>query len=419
MRKSGPVLLPSANCHLPFRARGLVLCLVLAACGDDEPGITNPDPVPPANMTVAGKGTLTSRYTAEVWIHGNYGYTSTWGNRTVGGVATPGNMVFVWDVRGSVPVLVDSVQVPGASTVGDVQVSADGRYLVVPTEQSPGSIVTYDLANPAKPQQLSVFTSPKITRGVHTCEIQAIGGRLYAFLSVNTGTGHPARMMIVDLGDPQQPREVFTLDINGSFVHDVYVRDGLLFTAQWGNGMVIHDIGGGGRGGSLQAPVELGRVATVGGKVHNIWWYHDGSTGSKRYAFVGEEGPASLFSSSSGDIHVVDVSTMSAPREVAFFSVPGAGTHNFSVDEARGFLYAAYYNGGVQVLDVRGDLGACPAAQQAGDGRCDLRAMGRARAAGLLDQGVPVFIWGVHYANGAVWASDMVNGLWRLSPVVR
>ena len=38
----------------------------------------------------------------------------------------------------------------------------------------------------------------------------------------------------------------------------------------------------------------------------------------------------------------------------------GAGAHNFSVDEAKGLLYAAYYNAGVRVLDVRGDLGAAP-----------------------------------------------------------
>jgi hypothetical protein len=368
---------------------------------------------------VAGRGEVTSRYTAEVWIHGSHGYTSTWGNRTVGGVATPGNMVYIWDVRGPAPSLLDSVTVPGATTVGDVQVSPDGRYLVVPTEPGPGSIVTYDLTDPVEPRQLSVFTSPKITRGVHTCEIQVIGGRLYAFLAVNGASNHPARLMIVDLGDPLQPQEVFTLDISASFVHDVYVRDGILFTAQWGNGLVIHDIGGGGRGGSLQAPVEIGRVRTIGGSVHNVWWLHDPVSGSRRYALVGEEGPANLFSSSSGDIHVVDIATMSSPTEVAFLNVPGAGTHNFSVDEAGGFLYAAYYNGGVQVVDVRGDLSDCTAAQRAADRRCDLRAMGRLRAVGLLDQGRPAFVWGVHFAGDALYASDMLNGLWRLAPVTR
>ena len=408
-----------------LRTLGAAALLGSLACrdksGDSQLPVTPPTTQPPAptKLAVSGRGTITSRYTAEVWVHGNYGYTSSWGTRTVGGVATPGNTVHIWDVRGASPVLVDSVTVPGATTVGDVQVSADGRLLVVPTELSPGSVVVYDLTNPTKPLQVSVFTSPKITRGVHTCEIQTINGRVTAFLSINSASGAPARLMIVDLGDPVQPREVFTLDIPTSFIHDVFVRDGLLFTAQWNNGLVIFDIGGGGRGGTLQAPVELGRVVTTGGKVHNIWWFHDPASGAKKYAFVGEEGPGSLFNSSAGDIHVVDVSSLSAPREVAFYSVAGAGTHNFSVDEAGGFLYAAYYNGGVQVLDVRGDLAGCTAAQKAGDGRCDLQLMGRAKSNGLLDQGLPVFVWGVQFTGGALFASDMVNGLWRLTPSSR
>ena len=49
-------------------------------------------------------------------------------------------------------------------------------------------------------------------------------------------------------------------------------------------------------------------------------------------------------------------------REVAM-APSHAGTHNFWVDEPSGILYAAYYNGGVRALDVRGDLGACAEAQ--------------------------------------------------------
>lgn len=396
----------------------------LTACSDkDESGKVIVDPpvtVPtPTNLAVVGRGNVPGRYTAEVWVHGNYGYTTTWGTRVVGGVAATGNTVYIWDVRPNTPALADSLTVPGATTTGDVQVSSDGKYLVVPTEASPGSIVTYDLTSPTKPRLLSVFSSGKITRGVHTCEIQTIGGRLTAFLSVNTGASHPGRLMIVDLGDPAQPQELSTVDVTSSFIHDVFVRDGILFAAMWNNGMVIYDIGGGGRGGTLRAPVELGRLVTVGGKVHNIYWYHDGATGSKRFAFIGEEGPGGIGSSSIGDVHVVDVSSFSAPKEVAVFSVSGAGTHNFTVDEANGFLYAAYYNGGVQVLDVRGDLSACTNGQKTSDGRCDLRQMGRSKSIGLLDQSMPVYIWGVHLTGGALYASDMLNGLWRLTPASR
>ena len=192
-----------------------------------------------------------------------------------------------------------------------------------------------------------------------------------------------------------------------------------LFTALWNDGMVIWDIGGGGKGGTLQNPIEVGRVVTRNGEVHNMWWFHDPTSNNKRFVFVGEEGAATLFSSSAGDVHVVDIADPAQPREVAFFNVPGAGTHNFSVDESRGLLYAAFYNGGVQVLDVRGDLAACTALQKAPDGRCDLRLMGRLRATGVVDATTPGFVWGVQYTGSAVYASDMINGLVKLAPVAR
>lgn len=373
-------------------------------------------------MTVTGRGTLTSRYTAEVWAQGDYAYTSTWGVR--GNPGLPGNAVFVWDVRGA-PQLVDSVVVPpvvdGTSvrTTGDVQVSDDGKLLVFPTELGPGSLEIYSLADPARPSPLARFTSPNITRGVHTAELQRVGGTLYAFLSVNNGVSHPSRLMVVDLGDPANPREVMFRDMGKPFIHDVYVRDGRLFTALWNDGVVIWDIGGGGKGGTVQNPIEIGRLLTKDGEAHNIWWFHEPATGLKRYAFVGQEGAATLFSSSSGDIHVVDISDPTQPKEVAFFNVPGAGTHNFSVDEGRGILYAAYYNGGVQALDIAGDLSKCGFAARAADGRCDLRLMGRVLATGVAGAGTPVFVWGVHFTGTALYASDMLNGLVKLAPVTR
>jgi hypothetical protein len=105
---------------------------------------------------------------------------------------------------------------------------------------------------------------------------------------------------------------------------------------------------------------------------------------------------------------------MAAPREVAFYHVDGAGTHNFSVDEQRGILYAAYYNAGVRALDVRGDLSTCTAAQKDLLSRCDLKKMGRELAAGLQTGGTS-YVWGVHFDGSFVYASDMLTGLWKLA----
>jgi len=375
----------------------------IAGCNSDS------TVVPPTNseaLAVIGQGAITDRYTGEIWVRGNLAYTTTWGSRQL-----QGNAINIWDVSGDAPTLLNTVIVPNAATLGDVQTSDDGQLLIVATEYNPnGSIMIYSLADPVHPQLITRYATALTSPGVHTAEVQRVSGKLYAFLSIDPAGTSPARLIIVDLSDPANPAQVFTAVMGTPYVHDVFVRHGILFTALWNGGTTIWDIGGVGAG-TVSNPIALGNVP--GFQVHNIWWYNDAVTGEKRYAFVGQEGPGSVGSSSSGDIHVMDVSNFAAPREVAFFHVDGAGTHNFSVDEFRGILYAAYYNAGVRAIDITGDLSSCDAAHKSPDGRCDLASMGRELAHGLAEQS-PVYVWGVQLSGGRVYASDMLNGIWKL-----
>ena len=391
--------------------------VALAACGSDP--ATGLQPFTGPALSVIGRGDMTTRYVGEVWTRGNVAYTSTWGTRSDNGMAVVGNAIHIWSIEGATPALVDSLIVENATTLGDVQASDDGKLLVVATERQNGSIVIYSLTNPLKPTLITRYQTANTTNGVHTAEVARVNGTLYAFLSVDPPNG---RLVIVDLTDPANPREVLARTMGNPVIHDVYVRDGLLFTALWNDGATIWDIGGGGKGGSPSNPVQIGNVRTAAfdgavgqSEAHNVWWFHDpaGGANAKRFMFVGEEGPAALLRTSSGDVHVVDIANMAAPKEVAFYHVDGAGTHNFSVDEQRGILYAAYYNGGVRALDIRGDLSTCSADQKSADGRCDLKKMGRELAAGLQSNG-NVYVWGVHFDGSFVYASDMNQGLWKL-----
>ena len=374
----------------------LPLVVALAAACSKGDGVTPPDTTKlittsnPVTMTVLGRGDFKpARITGEIYVRGNTAYTTTWGNSSA--VASA---FYIWDVSADVPTLVDSVKVANSQTLGDIAVSDDGSLLVVATEYNPGAVIVYSLADPRKPVLVSRYAAAGIVLGVHTAEIGRVNGKLYAFLCIDPGSGVAAQIIIVDLSNPAAPQTVFTKTIGSPYVHDTFVRDGLLFLGIWNDGFAIWDIGGGGQGGTVASPVELGRLKTVGGEVHNVWWLKDPVTGITRYAFIGQEGAGQIGVSSVGDIHVVDVSTMSAPREVAFYTVTGAGTHNFSVDEANGILYAAYYNGGVRALDVRGDLGTCTEAQKSTPANgtvplCDLRKMGRELGIGLLDRVTP------------------------------
>jgi hypothetical protein len=390
----------------------------LLGCGDDDgspvPDLQPPPQPPPVpSLAVQGQGAVTSRYTGEISVGGRYAYSSTWGTRN----GNRGNAIFIWDLAASQPVLVDSVLVADAGTTGDVQVVADANLLVVAVEPNPnGAIVLYDVATPARPVLIGRYQTPNTANGVHTAQVSRVGARLYAFLCIDPRGAEPAKLVIVDVTDPRQPVERWVQALGAPFVHDVHVRDGILLTAEWNNGMAAYDIGGGGRGGTPSAPVLLGRIQTVGGSVHNVFWQRDTVSGA-RYAFVGEEGPGAIGSTSVGDVHVVDVTSWSAMREVAFVRVAGAGTHNFWVDEANGMLYAAYYNAGLRAIDVRGELGTCAAAARDALQRCDLALAGRVRGAGLASQGA--YVWGVDGAGASVIASDMLGGIWRVGLATR
>jgi hypothetical protein len=362
-----------------------------------------PDPVV---LGIAGGGNnVPERYSSDLWVHGNHAYTGTWYFRE-----EQGNELKVWALDASgAPSLVESVTVPDIGTVSDVQVSEDGGFLVLSGEAgAEGGIYTYSLADPARPTPLgSALVGAK---GVHTVTLAAINGRQYAFAALNPGPSEddadmPA-LLIYDVTQPATPVLVHREPIERHYgIHDTFVRDELAFVFAWDEGVIIYDVGNGIRGGSPDSPVEVSRIITAATSsnspsVHNGWWFHNQVTGERRYLFVGQEGLASIPTQSSGDIHVVDVSDLANPREVAFFHVNGAGTHNFWVDEVRQVLYVAYYNAGVLAIDVSGTL----------SGDLSSRLLSQVRPGGAGN----TFTWGVQLANGYLYAIDMLTGLWQL-----
>ena len=162
---------------------------------------------------------------------------------------------------------------------------------------------------------------------------------------------------------PADPELAAAFSVPATYgLHDTYVRDGIAFLSAWNAGVIILDVGNGVVGGAPTAPVEITRFPldiaghAVQGHAHNSWWFHNPVTGEARYLFVGQEGPGALGAQSSGDIYVYDVSTLASPQLVSSYTLAGAGTHNFWVDEQSQVLFAAYYNGGVVALDVSGTL---------------------------------------------------------------
>jgi hypothetical protein len=406
--------LPQHRCHpagdqaAGFRraAAHLWLLLLVAGCGgsdgDRSGGPLEPAPpaAGPALRVVAGGGNVNERYTSDLWVHGGYAYTGTYGS--VSRAGNRGDVVKIWRLLdGGAPELADSINVPGIGTVSDLEVSDDGAVLMFSAERStaPG-LYLYALADPERPEPLAHVVVPD---GLHTATFGTVGGRRYAFAARNP----PASALLVyDVTDPTRITPVTTVPVPPSYgIHDTFVRDGVAFVFAWNTGVIIYDVGNGLRGGSPESPVEVSRLVTAANGLaaiaaHNGWWFHNPVTAERRYLFVGQEGPGIVGAQSSGDIHVLDVSDLGAPREVAFFHLPDAGTHNFWMDEARQILYAAYYNGGVVALDVSGELN--------GD-------LADRLISSVLPGGADnTYTWGVQLAGGSLYASDMLTGFWQL-----
>ncbi|HXW98055.1 MAG TPA: hypothetical protein VEI47_10770 [Gemmatimonadales bacterium] len=353
----------------------------------------------PGAFAVSGGGNnVPERYSSDLWVAGGYAYTGTWNwyQRTSGVL---GQVKIFQLGTGGAPTLIDSVSLANVVTVSDLQVSPDGQWLVVTAEGgSAEGLYVYSLADPAHPAQQAFYG---VGTGLHTGSLSVIGGKLYAFTAKNPGS--PA-LMIFDLSDLANGNITLasSTPIPPNYgIHDTFIRDGICFAFVWNEGVYIYDVGKGVAGGSPQAPVQLGSVKTSGGEAHNGWWFWNPVTGEKRYLFVGQEGPGAVGSSSSGDIHVVDVSDLTAPKEVGTYHMQGAGTHNFWMDEARQRLYAAYYNGGVVALDVSCDL--------AGD--LGFREIARIQPGGSGQ----TYTWGVMLSGSSLYAIDMLSGLWQLA----
>jgi len=258
--------------------------------------------------------------------------------------------------------------------------------------------VVLDLTDPAHPTVQSEL-SEGMTSGMHNTWI--VGNIVYG---VNDGRNW---MDIVDLSDPANPRHVGQWELrpgeSDKSLHDVWGDDrGYLYLSYWDDGLVILDAGAGTHGGTATQPVEVSRIAYGMGNTHVAWRDRD-------YVFVGDEifGCAECTNGPRGYIHVIDVSDIDVPREVATFEVPEAGAHNIWVEDET--LYIAYYQGGLRIVDVSGEL------------RGDLYAQGRQigwfPTSGAEDESLTPnspLAWGPQPFRGNVFVSDMNSGLWVL-----
>lgn len=328
-----------------------------------------------------------ARGTTDLWVHDGFAYTGTL-EVADGPTFVTGNTLYTWDVSNpNAPMLTDSLRIE-ARRLNDIKVRADGTLAVITHESSNdgrNGITLLDLSDRGHPQLLSRFTQG-LESGIHNVWIK----ENFVFLVLD-GTGNGLR--ILDVSNPEAPVVVSAYQAETSFLHDVYVRDGLAFLSYWNAGLHILDVGNGMAGGTTQVPTLVSQVFTAGGQTHNAWYWP-----SSGYVFVGEEDFGTP-----GILHVIDASDLTAPVEVATFAVSGQTPHNFWMDEEAKVLYAAWYGNGIRAIDMSGEL----------RGRLELQ--GR-EVAGSLYGGSATFTWAPQLYEGLLYASDINLGLIVLEP---
>jgi hypothetical protein len=312
-------------------------------------------------INVVGRGNISHVHTSDLWPWTakdgrDYALIGTWGGDGYG---------YVFDITTlSAPILTDSIKVD-ARTINDVTVSPDGRYGVLSREGASNrvnGVVILDLANPAHPKIASTF-SQELTGGVHN--MFATNDYLFA---ISNGD----KYVIVDVRDIYKPKYVSEYDHPNSRVHDVWVRDGIAYSSEWGTGVVAVDVGNGKYGGTIEKPVLIATYPTTSGATHEIYPYVQKSTG-KTYLFLGDEimsrqgrvwegtsyfnqmtTPGGIAQTSAGYTHIIDFTDPKHPQNIAKYHQEEFGSHDIIVEDD--VMYQAYYDGGLRVVDVSGEL---------------------------------------------------------------
>jgi len=299
---------------------------------------------------------------SEEWIIGHHAY-----------LATIADKLFVYDIADPAnPKLLDTLKVD-ARLINDISTTPDEKIGVFTREGASNrknGIVFLDTSDASHLKVLSEYTAT-VSGGVHSAYIDGH----YVYLT-DDATGS---LRIIDFQDPKHPREAARWEAqnptvtsintkhgsitSGRYLHDLQVKDGLAYLAYWRDGLIILDVGNGMAGGSPENPklvsqyyfnhYELYGDGWLAG-AHSVFRY-------KNYLFVGDEVFPAIFDIDDRDrvpvraiCHVMDVSDIKHPREVAQYEVPEGGSHNFWA--ANDMLYEGYYSGGARVLDISGEL---------------------------------------------------------------
>ncbi|MEC8706308.1 MAG: hypothetical protein VXX68_04970 [Candidatus Neomarinimicrobiota bacterium] len=372
------------------------------------------------DIQLVGYGLVSNVKTSDLWIWPGIGkhkgkdfaVTGTWGAN---------GEAYFWDVTDPANmVIIDTVTVD-ARTVNDVKISEDGRVGVITREGASdrkNGFVILDVSDPYN-VTISAAYNDDMTGGVHNAFIYE--NHVYA---VNNGRKYD----IINIDDPKKPFRVgvYELDTPGHSIHDVWIEDGIAYSSNWADGVHAVDVGGlkfdetdrsskrfnpllakAGQG-SPSNPIHLADLKDPNGHNHAAFPFKSQST-EKFYIVGGDEwfpwrypGKPRPYQPRGG-FHFLDFTDIENPKEEAVYTITEAGSHNHWIQGDT--LIAAYYNAGLRIVDISGDLLG------------DLYRQGREIAfymSSQTDGHIPnsTNVWGAIPYKGLIYFTDMYSGLY-------
>ena len=374
------------------------------------------------DVKLIGHGLVSDVKSGDLWVWAGIGKHEGKDFAATGSIFGNGEAYF-WDVSDpSNMKIIDTVKVD-ARNVNDVKVSDDGRIGVISREGASNrknGFVILDVSDPYNVQIISAYNDD-LTGGVHNTFIYE--KHVYA---VNNGRKYD----IINIEDPKNPFRVGVFELNtpGHALHDVWVENGIAYSSNWSDGVVAVDVGGlkfsekdrsavkfnpllmkAGKG-SPSNPIQLGSFPDRKGRNHSAFPFLSESTGSF-YIIAGDEvfpnGLENLInnkpSSPRGGFHFINFNEPDNPKEDAVYIVPEAGSHNQWVYDD--ILLAAFYQAGIRILDISGELLG------------DLYKQGREIGYFLpqhRDGIIPnaPMVWGAQPYKNYIFLSDMNSGLY-------
>jgi choice-of-anchor B domain-containing protein len=257
---------------------------------------------------------------------------------------------------------------------------------VVDSGESPVGLQIVDLSD--LPGSVSLTTYDTTFDRAHNLFVD--GDTLYVCRDAGgSPTFNSLGLEILDISDPTDP--VLLSRYDSREVHDVYVRDDILYAACEHDGLFFLDVS------DKTNPVEIGSKTYSGQLTHNVWLTNDG-----KYALTTDE-------ILGGHLRIWDVTDLSDVVQVAEYEAkPDVGIviHNVFVRGNHAFI--SYYTEGVVVLDITDPTQPCEI------GYYDTYPL--VLPTPPTNNDVFHGVWGVYpyTTSGRIYASDIEQGLFVL-----